>query len=54
MNIKGRCAIVGIGQTKKGRIPGVDAVGLQVQAGIKAIEDAGLRKEDVDGLLNWS
>jgi len=51
MNIKDRCAIVGIGQTKMGRVPGVDAVGLHVEAGIKAIEDAGLKKEDIDGLL---
>jgi acetyl-CoA acetyltransferase len=54
-------AIVGIGESPVGRVPGVDALGLQRMAALRALEDAGLKLSDIDGLLttpirveNWA
>jgi acetyl-CoA acetyltransferase len=46
-----RVAIVGVGATKQGTLPGSTALGLAVDAFEEALRDAGLRKEDIDGLL---
>ncbi len=49
--MKDQVAIVGIGRTEYARyLPGKSAMGLQLEASKKAIEDAGLRKEDIDGI----
>ncbi len=45
------CAIVGIGYTTQGRVPGRTALSFHLEACRNAILDAGLRKEDVDGLI---
>lgn len=45
------CAIVGIGETRYGRLPGVSLLGMKLEAAKKAIEDAGLTNRDIDGLL---
>ena len=50
-NFKDTCAIVGIGETKFGTLPGVSFAALSIEATKKAIEDAGLTSKDVDGLL---
>ena len=50
-NMKDTCAIVGIGETKFGALPGVSHYALFIDAAKKAIEDAGLTSKDVDGLL---
>jgi acetyl-CoA acetyltransferase len=50
-NLKDTCAIVGVGDTKFGAVPGVTDFGLIVEASKKAIEDAGLNKDEIDGLL---
>jgi acetyl-CoA acetyltransferase len=54
-------AIVGIGESKVGRLPGISALGLQRQATEAALADAGLTLADIDGLLttpirveNWA
>src|SRR3972149_5397255 len=52
MNMKDTCAIVGIGETKFGTLPGVSDAALAIEATKKAIEDAGLSHKDVDGLLS--
>lgn len=51
MSLKGKYAIVGVGYTPQGKIPGRTALSFYVEACANAIKDAGLRKEDVDGLI---
>ncbi len=49
---KDKAAIVGIGYSEKqGTVPGVSVMTLALQACKSAIEDAGLKKEDIDGLI---
>src|ERR671931_618106 len=49
--IAGKAAIVGVGNTQFGKLPGRSAWSLQAEAVRNALEDAGLTKDDVDGLL---
>lgn len=52
INMKDRAAIVGVGYTaKQGAVPGRTAMSLALEASKNAIEDAGLKREDIDGLL---
>src|SRR6266513_614002 len=51
MSIAGRTAVVGVGTTAFGKLPGRSAWSLQVEAVRSALADAGLGKDDVDGLL---
>ena len=50
-SIKGKVAIVGLGVTEQGKLPGSTPVSLGAEAFKRAIADAGLRKDQVDGLL---
>jgi acetyl-CoA acetyltransferase len=52
-----RVAIVGVGETEVGRVPGLSATQLYVKACRLALEDAGLSNKDVDGVVtanSWS
>ncbi len=51
--MKLEACIVGIGETPytRGKEPGPSTLGLQLQAATRAIEDAGLRREQIDGLI---
>src|SRR5262249_10160503 len=49
--LKGKYAIVGVGQSPIGRVPNSSALGLLALAMRNALEDAGLGKQDVDGLI---
>lgn len=49
--LKDKTAIVGIGETKVGKLQNSTCFGLQAEAAKYAIEDAGLKKEDIDGVL---
>lgn len=51
MSLKDRYAIVGAALTRFGKIPGVSAMSFTLQAIKLAVEDAGLSRDDVDGLL---
>ncbi|MEX4008509.1 thiolase family protein [Neoaquamicrobium sediminum] len=51
MSMSGRAAIAGVGATAQGKLPGRTALDLGIEAFRHALDDAGLRKEDVDGLL---
>jgi acetyl-CoA acetyltransferase len=51
MSLKDKYAIVGVGYTPQGRIPDRTALSFYVEAGSKAILDAGLKREDIDGLI---
>ena len=49
--LRDRYAIVGIGQSRIGKVADRSALGLLVDAMVDAIEDAGLRKDDVDAIV---
>jgi len=51
MSLKDRYAIVGVGYTPQGRVLGRTAISFHVEACANAIQDAGLRREDIDGLI---
>src|SRR5258706_8857428 len=51
MSIKGKCAIVGLGVTAMGKVYGRSATDFAAEAIQLALDDAGLKKRDVDGLL---
>jgi len=54
MSISGDTAIAGVGTTAFGKLPGRSAWSLQAEAARLALEDAGLTKDDVDGLFTES
>ncbi len=49
--LKNKVAIVGVGYTPQGRIPGRTGLSFHLEAARNAIEDAGLKIEDVDGII---
>ena len=49
--LKDRIAIVGVGNTAYGNFPDIDDYGLGARAFRSAIEDCGLDKDKIDGLL---
>jgi len=51
MQISDRTAIAGVGATAQGKLPGRTPLDLGVEAFRIALEDAGLTRDDVDGLL---
>src|SRR5260221_10361478 len=51
MSIKGKSAIVGLGVTPMGKIYGRSSSDFAAEAIKLALDDAGLQKEEVDGLL---
>src|SRR3990172_10650318 len=54
MTLRGKVAVVGIGETPHRRNwPGRTERGLCAEAGAMAIKDAGLKKEDIDGLVTY-
>jgi acetyl-CoA acetyltransferase len=55
MSLRGRAAIVGVAESDLGEVgPSLTPLDLIGQATLRALEDAGLRKEDVDGLFSAS
>src|SRR5215475_525635 len=51
MSRKESIAVVGVGHTRYGKLPEYDAYGLGLWALTDALADAGLRFEDIDGLI---
>jgi len=52
VSVKNKAAIIGIGELKPTKEPGnATPLSLMAQAGAMAIEDAGLEKRDIDGVL---
>lgn len=51
MSQRAQAAIVGVGETRMGKLPGLSSLALHAQAAKLALEDAGLAKSDIDGVL---
>lgn len=47
----GKVAIVGVGESEIGKVPGMTGLGLNAQAAKRALDDAGLNVSDIDGVL---
>jgi acetyl-CoA acetyltransferase len=50
-SLRNKVAIVGVGASPQGKLPGSTPLSLGVEAFKRALDDAGLKKEDIDGLL---
>jgi acetyl-CoA acetyltransferase len=51
MTLRNRAVIVGVGESDIGRLPHMSGLGLNAQAAKRALDDAGLKPSDIDGLL---
>ena len=49
--LREKTAIAGVGASPQGKFPGCSAVSLAVEAFKRALDDSGLKKEQIDGLL---
>lgn len=50
-SLRGSIAVTGIGETEQGYLPGRDHWDLLVDASVRAINDAGIDKDQIDGLV---
>ncbi len=50
-SISGKYAIVGVGTSRFGKLQGVSTMGFTLEASKRAIEDAGMARDDIDGVL---
>ena len=53
MGLRDKFAIVGVGYTPQGRVPGRTSLGFHLEASSNAINDTGLKSEDIDGLISY-
>jgi 3-oxoacyl-[acyl-carrier-protein] synthase III len=51
MSLKDKYAIAGIGTTPQGAVPGRTSLSFHLEACANAIADAGVAREDIDGLI---
>jgi acetyl-CoA acetyltransferase len=49
--LRDKYAIVGVGYTPQGMVPGRTSLSFHIEACVNAMRDAGLEKNDVDGLI---
>jgi acetyl-CoA acetyltransferase len=49
--LSGKYAIVGVGTSRFGKLQGVSTMGFTLEASKRAIEDAGLPRDEIDGVL---
>jgi acetyl-CoA acetyltransferase len=49
--LSGRTAIAGIGLSRFGKVPGTSAMGFALEASAAALADAGIEKDEIDGVL---
>jgi acetyl-CoA acetyltransferase len=49
--LRDKYAIAGVGYTPQGKVPGRSALSFYLEACVNAIKDAGLTKDDIDGLI---
>jgi acetyl-CoA acetyltransferase len=50
--LRGRCAIAGVGHSRLGQVPGVSSLDLLIEAMANALDDAGLKPSDIDGIVS--
>jgi acetyl-CoA acetyltransferase len=50
-SLSGKCAIVGVGTSRFGKLQGVSTMGFTLEASKRALEDAGMARDDIDGVL---
>jgi acetyl-CoA acetyltransferase len=50
-SLRDRCAIAGCGTSRLGQVPGVSSLDLLIEAAANALDDAGLKPADIDGLI---
>ncbi|WP_298215365.1 thiolase C-terminal domain-containing protein [Acidocella sp.] len=50
--IRGKTAIIGAGISEVGRVPGRSAMALAAQAALRAMADAGISRDEIDGVLS--
>jgi len=50
-SLRGKTAIVGAADTEVGKLPNIGATELCVEAALRALDDAGISKDQVDGLV---
>src|SRR5262249_30705458 len=51
MTLRNKAVIVGVGESDIGKLPHMTGLGLNAQAAKRALDDAGLKPSDIDGLL---
>jgi acetyl-CoA acetyltransferase len=49
--LRDRCAIAGIGLSRFGKLPGTSAMGFTLEASKRAIDDCGVDRDEIDGVL---
>src|SRR2546422_7463527 len=49
--LRDRCAIAGIGLSRFGKLPGTSTMGFTLEAAKRAIDDAGIARDAIDGVL---
>jgi acetyl-CoA acetyltransferase len=49
--LRNRYAVVGIGLSRFGKVPGVSAMGFCLEAAVRAVADSGVERDAVDGVL---
>jgi 3-oxoacyl-[acyl-carrier-protein] synthase III len=50
-DIRDRCAVVGVGHSRLGKVPGVSSLDLSIEAMKNAIDDSGLKLSEIDGII---
>src|ERR1041384_3347107 len=50
-SVSGRYAIVGVGASRFGKLQGVSSMGFTLEASKRAIDDAGIERDEIDGVL---
>jgi len=53
MRLRDKCAVTGIGETEYSKNSGKSVIALQMEASLKAIADAGLTPNDIDGIIPY-
>ncbi|MGH7805574.1 MAG: hypothetical protein ACREQJ_14595, partial [Candidatus Binatia bacterium] len=49
--IRGRYAVAGVGVSRFGKVPGTSCMGFTLEASKRAVEDCGIDREAIDGVL---
>ncbi len=51
MSLQGTCAVTGVGETRYSKASGKSVAALQMEASLAAIRDAGLKPQEIDGII---